>query len=86
MEEADSDADSPLVNVLGSLTREESTAVVDELHEFIVEAKCKEAVAITNLGMDAQIEYLKSRFDADAIVDRILDAVELAARSARHTF
>ncbi len=72
------DRDPRLTNVIASLTRDELCAVIDELHEHIIDEKCREANALRSQGIDAQLEYLRDRLKDDVIIDIVLDGVDRA--------
>jgi hypothetical protein len=59
-----------------ALTNEERVAVSEALHELVVESKCREALVITDRGIDAQVEYLAAQRGEDAMTDMILDALD----------
>jgi hypothetical protein len=60
------------------MTDEERVAVSDELHDLIVECKCREAAAITDCGVDVQIDYLTAQRGQDALTDVILEVLDSA--------
>jgi len=60
------------------ITDEERAAVSDQLHELIVECKYREATAITDRGVDAQVDYLTAQRGEDTLTDAILDILDAA--------
>lgn len=60
-----------------TLTDDERVALSDELHELIVESKNREAAAITDRGIEAQVEYLIAQRGEDALTDIVLDALDV---------
>ena len=60
------------------MSDEERVSVSDRLHELIVECRCREAAAITDRGVDAQIDYLTVQRGQDTLTDAILDILDAA--------
>ncbi|MBI2828596.1 MAG: hypothetical protein HYX77_04910 [Acidobacteria bacterium] len=61
-----------------ALTEDERVALSDELHELVVDTKCGEASAITDRGIEAQLQYLITLRGEDALTDRVLDTLDAA--------
>lgn len=61
-----------------ALTEDERVALSDELHELVVDSKCREASAITDRGVEAQLQYLITQRGEDALTDRVLNALDAA--------
>jgi hypothetical protein len=59
-----------------ALTDDERAALSDELHELIVASRCREASAITDRGIEAQLEYLIAQSGEDALTDTVLAALD----------
>lgn len=59
-----------------ALRDDERVALSDELHELVMASKCREASAITDLGIDAQLEYLIAQRGEDALTDTVLAALD----------
>ncbi len=57
-------------------TRDERAAISDELHELLIEVRAREAVAITERGLEVQLEYLRALRSAGELVDFIMDALD----------
>ena len=69
---------SQLVSVVDSLSEDDRRVVADDLYEFVALEKNREAAAISSAGISAQIDYLRSRYSDDALVEIILDALDTA--------
>jgi len=65
-----------LASILESLSEEERRAVMADLYEIVAAEKNHEAVAINSSGLDAQVEYLRRRYENEALVETILDTVD----------
>lgn len=63
-----------------ALTDEERAAVSEELHELVVDDKSREAVDVTEQGIDAQVQYLMAKRGVDALTDIILDTLDAVDR------
>ena len=59
-----------------ALAKDTRGVLLDELHEFVVEDKGREALAITEQGLEAQIEHLIARHGEDAVVEIVLRALD----------
>ena len=67
-----------VASVVGSLSDDDRHVVADDLYEVVALEKNREAAAISNGGINAQIDYLRSRYSDDALVEIILDALDSA--------
>ena len=65
-----------LASILESLSEEERRAVVADLYEIVAAEKNQEAVAINKSGLDAQVDYLRRRYESEALVETILDTLD----------
>ena len=59
-----------------AMTDDERSAVSDELHELIIECKCREASLVTDRGLEAQLDYLVAERGEGALTDAVLDTLD----------
>lgn len=59
-----------------ALTDDDRVALSGEPYELVVASKCREASAITDRGIEAQLEYLIAQRGEDALTDIVLDALD----------
>lgn len=61
-----------------ALTDEERAALSDELHELVMDSKDREALDVTQQGVDAQVQYLIAKRGENALADFILAVLDAA--------